>query len=194
MRNKKVYEITVISIFTAMIVVMALVPMLGYIQIGAVAITIIHIPVLIGGIFGGRKVAYSLGLVFGLTSLFVALTRASTPVDLLFVNPLISVLPRFLFGIALYEIYVGLSKVIKNGYISIPISMVLSTLVHTLLVLTMLYLVGEATLREVGVTDNLLPFIWGVLISNGIIEAVLAGLVGGPIAQRLLATKNKDLM
>jgi uncharacterized membrane protein len=194
MRNSKVYEITVISTFTALIIVMALVPMLGFIQIGAVAVTIIHIPVLIGGIFGGRKVSVSLGLAFGLLSLIVALTRPSGPIDLLFQNPMISVLPRVLFGLGMYELYRLFTKLFKNNeYISIPVAMILGTLLHSVLVLTALFVFGRATLADLGITE-LFPFIWAVMLTNGFIEAALAGLIGGPIAKALLSAKVRDLV
>lgn len=193
MRDNRVYEIVVISIFTALIVLMALVPMLGFIQIGAVAVTLLHIPVLIGGIFGGRKTALYLATVFGVMSMLIAFIRPAGPIDLLFQNPLISVLPRVIFGYALYEIYRGLETLIKNEYISIPISMVLSTIVHTVLVLTSLFVFGRATLESIGF-ESLFTLIWVVMSSNGILEAILAGLVGGPIAKALLAYKQADLM
>lgn len=193
MRDKRVYEIAVISIFTALIVVLTVVPNIGYIQIfGIAAITIIHIPVLIGGIFGGRRVAVSLGLVFGLSSLFVALTRPVLPTDFVFQNPLVSVLPRVLFGLALFEIYSFLEKKLKVKYVAISISMVLSTFVHTLLVLIPFYYFGKDILAEVGWVGNMFTLIWGVIAANGVIEMILAGLVGGPIAQRLLDFKGRE--
>jgi uncharacterized membrane protein len=188
MTNKRVLEITTISIFTALIIILATVPMLGFIQIGPVALTIIHIPVLIGGIFGGRKVSISLGLVFGLSSLAIAFIRPSSPIDILFQNPLISVLPRILFGWALYEIYLAFKKFIKNPYYATMSSMVVSTIVHTVLVLTPLFIIGG------GATyfgDALLPFIWTVLLTNGFFEAIAAGLIGGPIAERLSVVRDK---
>jgi len=192
MKKKKVYEMTVIGVFTTMIIVMAFVPMLGFIQIGAVSLTIIHIPVLIGGIFGGRKVAVSLATVFGILSLIVALTRPTGPIDLIFQNPMVSVLPRVLFGLALYEIYRGLQALIKNQYVSIPVAMVLATIVHSVLVLTSLFVFGKDTLADLGFTA-LLPFIWFILVTNGFFEALLAGLVGGPIAKALITIKEKEL-
>lgn len=191
MRNKRVYEIAVIGVFTAFIIVLTVVPNIGYIRLfGIVGITIIHIPVLIGGIFGGRKVALSLGLVFGLSSLFVALTRPEFPTDYVFQNPLVSVLPRILFGLALYEIYRLFTKWIKVKYLNITISMVVATFAHTLLVLVPFYLFGRSALAEVGVTGNMFTLILGVVATNGFMEMLLAGFVGGPIAQRLVDYKE----
>ena len=187
MRNKKVQEITLISVFAALIVVIASVPMLGFIQIGIISLTIIHIPVLIGGIFGGRKVSIALGIVFGLSSLIVALTRPVSPIDILFQNPLISVLPRVLFGWILYEMYVGFNKIIPNKFAAISVTMVLSTFVHTILVLIPLFLIGGGA-GYFG--DKLVPFIFGVIAANGIWEMLAALLIGGPIAHRLLVWKQ----
>lgn len=190
MRNKKVFEMTFISSFLAIIVLMALVPQLGFIQIGVVAMTIIHIPVLIGGIFGGRKVAISLGLAFGLLSLFVALTRPSLPADFVFQNPLVSVLPRVLFGWALYEVYVLSTKLIPNKYLAVSVSMVVSTFIHATLVLIPFYIFGIQ-----GSFADVFPFIFGILAANTLFEAIAAGVIGGPIAQRLIDVKeNMDLM
>jgi uncharacterized membrane protein len=187
MRNERVYEITTISVFVAILVVMALVPMLGFVQIGPVALTLLHIPVLIGGIFGGRKVAISLGLVFGLLSLFVALTRPALPADFIFQNPLVSVLPRVLFGWALYEIYVLARRYITNKYLAVSVSMVVSTLVHAILVLIPFYFFAE-----IGPFGQLAGFIVSILAANTIFEALLAGLIGGPLAQRLIDFKDAE--
>lgn len=191
MRDNRVFEMTFTAIFAALIVVLAVVPQIGYIQLfGIAAITIIHIPVLIGGIFGGRKVAISLGLVFGLSSLFVALTRPAAPTDFVFQNPLVSVLPRILFGYVLYEVYLLFKKFINVKYLDITLSMIVSTFLHTLLVLVPFYLFGRSALAEVGFVGNMFTLIIGVVITNGIMEMLLAGLIGGPIAQRLLDFKE----
>ena len=191
MRDKRVFEMTFTAIFAGLIVVLAVVPQIGYIQLfGIAAITIIHIPVLIGGIFGGRKVAISLGLVFGLSSLFVALTRPASPTDFVFQNPLVSVLPRILFGYVLYEVYVLFRKLINVKYLDITLSMIVSTFLHTLLVLVPFYLFGRDALAEVGFEGNMFTLILGVFLTNGVMEMILAGLVGGPIAQRLLDFKE----
>jgi uncharacterized membrane protein len=96
------------------------------------------------------------------------------------------VLPRILFGLALYEIYRLASSLLKVKYLNVTISMMISTFVHTLLVLVPFYFFGRTTLAEVGWTGNMFTLIIGVVITNGFMEILLAGLVGGPIAQRLV--------
>ena len=162
MRDKRVYEIAVISVFVALIIVFTMIPMVGYIQIGIVALTTMHIPVLIGGTFGGRKVAYTLGLVFGLSS-FAYSFMAPTGINVAFQNPLVSVLPRVLFGLALYEIY-GLSKkYISNKYLAISVHMVVSTVFHTIVVVLALVIFAESTLAINALPVEVLPLFIGLI-------------------------------
>ncbi len=189
MRDKRVIEITTIGVFTGLIFVMALVPWLGYIQIGVVSMTILHIPVLIGGVFGGKRVSIALGLAFGVSSMMIAFIRPVVPADFIFQNPLVSVLPRILFGYFLYLSYVFFNKNLTNKYLAISLSFVISTLVHSILVLIPFYIFFFDSRTFVGVFD----FIFLILASNGILEAILAGIVGAPIAYRLkIALANKS--
>lgn len=186
MRDERVREIAVTGILSGLIIIMTLVPFLGYITLfGIAAITLIHIPVLIGGIFGGRRTAFILATVFGLGSMFVALTRPAGPIDLVFQNPLVSVVPRMLFGLAIYYIYEFFKRFIPNKYAATSVTMVVATFVHTLLVLVPLWLFGTSAFEEIGFQGNMLTLIFGVIITNGFMEMLLAGLIGGPIATRL---------
>ena len=105
MTNKRTKEIALTGVFAALILLMAFVPMFGYIQIGLVSLTIIQIPVLIGGAAGGKRVSIYLGIIFGVSSLLIALIRPALPSDYVFQNPLVSVLPRILFGYVAYLFY-----------------------------------------------------------------------------------------
>ena len=57
------------ALFAALIILMAMVPFLGYIPLGFTRATIIHIPVILGALVLGPKKGAFLGLIFGLTSL-----------------------------------------------------------------------------------------------------------------------------
>ena len=117
MRNERVTELTLTAVLTAIVLVMGLVPNFGYISISPmVGFTIIHIPVLIGAYVGGRRVGGFLGLVFGLTSLFVAWTRPVGALDPIFTNPLVSLLPRFLVGFFAYDVLQFFRKTIKKEF------------------------------------------------------------------------------
>ncbi len=183
----KTRELVLNSIFIGLILIMAWVPQLGYIQIfPAVGITIIHIPVIIGALTYKRS-GVILGTAFGLSSLFVALTRPTTPIDFLFQNPLVSVLPRILFGLSIYYLYTLFTKLIKNKTIVITLTAFLSTIIHSVLVLSMIYIFGVDML---GGADTALGVIGTILITNASLEALAAVLVGVPVIRRLSAFIN----
>jgi uncharacterized membrane protein len=203
MRDKKVLEMTTIAMFSAIIAIMSFVPWLGYITIGGVAVTLIHIPVLIGGIIGGRRVAITLATVFGVLSMIRSFITPDA-LNIFFQNPLVSVLPRILFGIALWYVYVGikwlitkiLNKLNKNkdkeiskaGELAIiSTSFGISTFIHTVLTLIALYLFAFQTTRFTDVFGSMdvLNFIWVVLAANGVIEILLAIFIAGPIGWRV---------
>jgi uncharacterized membrane protein len=188
MTNTRTKEIALTGVFGAMILVMALVPWLGYIQIGLVSLTIIHIPVLIGGAAGGKRVSIYLGLIFGLSSLMIALMRPVLPSDFVFQNPLVSVLPRILFGYIAYLLYDLFNKKMSNNLVATAISFVLATIAHTIMVLIMFWIFGI----ENAALSGIFGFIWGILLSNGFFEAILAAIVGAPIANRLYVYLRKE--
>ena len=77
MKNDRVREMTLAGVFGAMILFLSLVPspwgQWGFIRFNSgIEFTIVHIPVIIGAIFGGRRVAITLGLIFGIGSISAA--------------------------------------------------------------------------------------------------------------------------
>lgn len=104
--KSKMQEMVLTSIFGAIIILLGIIPNVGYIRIGVASFTIIHIPVIVGLFILGFRSNLILGGIFGLSSLLAALMYASEPFDLAFINPLISVLPRVLFALSGYYILV----------------------------------------------------------------------------------------
>ena len=64
----KTRDLVLAAVIAAIIVIMAFVPFLGYIPLGFMNATTVHIPVIIGAIILGPKYGAFLGLTFGLTS------------------------------------------------------------------------------------------------------------------------------
>ena len=54
-QSKKTVQMVLAGVMTALIIVMSSVPFLGYIPLGVINATIIHIPVIIGAILLGPK-------------------------------------------------------------------------------------------------------------------------------------------
>ena len=71
MKNQslKTSKLVMAAMFTAIILIMSFTPYLGYIPLGFMNATIIHIPVIIGAIILGPVYGGFLGGIFGLTSL-----------------------------------------------------------------------------------------------------------------------------
>lgn len=116
MKKKNSFNIkkmTIIGILGAISIVLGLTP-LGFIPIGPTRATIMHIPVIIGAIIEGPVVGGFIGLIFGLSSMFQAVTNP-TPVSFVFLNPLVSILPRVLIGIITYYVYTWFRKIGKKN-------------------------------------------------------------------------------
>ncbi len=185
--NKKINDIALNGIFIAILVIMGMVPNLGIIQVGAVSITIMHIPVIVIALVKGYKSGFIAGLAFGLLSFFVALQRAATPVDILFQNPLVSVVPRMLFPLVGVWLYSKLSGVLRNDRLNIGISSFLMSFIHTILVLTILYLVDAPTVFGVDAANfnNVMTLIISIFTVNAVFEATTAVLISIPVVRAL---------
>ena len=179
----KVKDITTNALLIALIVVMAIVPQLGFVSLFGVALTLIHIPVLIGALLF-PKYGWVYGLTFGLTSLFVALTRPVTPIDLLFQNPLVSVAPRLAFGALIPVVYTLSKRLTSSRNLQLGLTTASMTLVHGVFVLSMIAVFGVELL---GGSQVALQVIGGVLLSNSVPEALVAVMVVVPIVRRLYA-------
>lgn len=111
MKNKKSFNVrkmAIIGVLGAISAVLGMTP-LGFIPVGPTRATIMHIPVIIGAIMEGPVVGAFVGLIFGLFSIFQAVTNP-TPVSVVFLNPLVSVVPRILIGVVTYYVYNSLKK------------------------------------------------------------------------------------
>lgn len=120
MNKKKIYDLTLFSVFSSIILMLTLVPNIGYITFipGIASLQIIHVVVLIGIMFLPLSYSLGLGLLFGITSMIAAYRDAKTLFDYAFQNPLIAIIPRVLFSLAAYYLYHGLKRLfskIKNS-------------------------------------------------------------------------------
>ena len=172
-----VRHMAVTGMLGAISVVLGMTP-LGFIPVGPTNATIMHIPVIIGAIVEGPIVGMLVGLIFGIFSLIRSIT-APTPISFVFWNPLVSILPRILIGLASYYIYKFFSKTTKNEAVSIGITGALGTLVNTLGVLGMVYaLYAEKFVSALGLSgQNAFKVISGIGITNGLPETFVAMLI-----------------
>ncbi len=191
------------SLLLALITVLALTP-LGYIPIGTVRATTIHIPVIIGAILMGPKVGALLGGYFGLTSLLVN-TFTPTPTSFVF-TPFYSIgdiggnfwslvicfVPRILIGVTAGYLFRWISKIDKSKIVACVVSGLLSSMVNTVLVMGGIYfLFGEsyAAVKQVEVSA-LFSIIMTVVSVNGVIEAIVAAILATAVAKPLMKHFN----
>lgn len=180
----KIKSITIIGLFTAITIVLA--NTIGFIPLGPLAITTMHIPVLVCALAYGKEFGAVMGLIFGLTSLFRAYTQP-TATSFIMMNPLVSVLPRLAFGFLTGLIYQGLKnrqgKVLARKNFDLALAAGAGTALHSILVLSAAYLVFKsAYIVALGKAVNVI--IIGSLL-NMVLEVALAALVVPPIVNAL---------
>ena len=172
-----VRKMSIIAVLSAISIMLSMTP-LGFIPIGPTNATIMHIPVIIGAIVEGPIVGISVGFIFGATSLLRALTMP-TITSFAFINPLVSVLPRVIIGIAAYYVYKLAVKLTKNVFVSGWITGVIGSLVNTVGVLGMVYvLYGAKYAQALGESASAAKtLILTLIATNGIPEAIVGGFV-----------------
>jgi len=178
LKKKKSFDVrklTVIGVLGAISVVLGMTP-LGFIPIGPTRATVMHIPVIIGAIVEGPIVGALVGLIFGLFSIYQAIT-APTPVSFVFLNPLVSVLPRVLIGITSYYTYKALSGLGQK---------------NTFRLLNLVWVVITAYLAY-GIYQNIVAFtsIWPVII-NVVLLLIVYGMIY--YTAKKLKTKALDVI
>ena len=178
-RTKKleVRKMAIVGVLAAISIMLSMTP-LGFIPIGPTNATIMHIPVIIGAILEGPMVGITVGAIFGATSLLRAFTMP-TITSFVLMNPLVSILPRVLIGVVAYYVYKLTVKLTKNVFVSGWITGVIGSLVNTIGVLGMTYILygaryAEALGKSASAAKTL---ILTLVATNGVPEAILGGFV-----------------
>ena len=163
--NEKVRKIVVSGVMGAISIFLGA-SHLGFIPwFAGAALTIMHVPVIIGAVLEGPLVGAVIGLIFGLFSLLQGAIAPTGPADVWFVNPLISILPRLVIGPIAWLIY-RIARSLKE-LPSLALSGIAGSLTNTVLVLGALGLF------------RYLP--WGLIgtiaVVNGLPEAALSAIL-----------------
>ena len=201
--QKQTKFVILVATFISIQIVMTLIPFLGFIPFFAVAITTLHIPTILAGILLGVKGGAILGLAFGIMSVVNATIRpgllsfmfspfAPTPVGFSG-NPLsliVALVPRILLGVLAaliyqfiknrgWELTLNKQKGLKLG--AATIAAVIATMLHTAMVLGLWVIIFadplSAALESADLGSNVLAFTGGIIVSNAIFEAILAGVL-----------------
>lgn len=187
--RSNVRQMTVIGLLSAVSIMLSMTP-LGFIPLGPVNATIMHLPVIIGAIIEGPIVGAAIGLIFGLTSMLRAFT-APTIVSFVFMNPIVALLPRVLMGIISYYVYVLVVKATKKVYLSGFITGIVGSLINTCGVMGLIYVFyAEKYMQILDLSGSSLSVIFGIAVTNGVPEALIAALVVSSIAAVLKKRKE----
>ena len=192
MKRQGTFQMVLSAMFIAMIILQSFVPFLGNLPLVVLDITIIHITVIVGGIVLGPQAGFLLGFTWGFCSFLRAYTSANVLSFMIFTNPLISILPRLVMGGLVALFYHKATKLIAYDRLRMAVAGFLGSIMNTVLVLSSIYLLmGNQYAELTGKTVAELPlFLMGVVMTNGIAEA-LAATVMTPIIASILVTIYK---
>ena len=133
--NTKVREITLTAILAAIILLMAFTP-LGYLRIGPMSITLLVIPVVIGGMTLGPVRGGFLGAVFGATSLAQCFMGDMTGAAMFAANAAGTVIacfvPRILIGVVSGLLFPVLMRTFRRSAAAFIGTAVAGTLTNTI--------------------------------------------------------------
>ncbi|CDZ23999.1 hypothetical protein CCDG5_0874 [[Clostridium] cellulosi] len=199
-RNQKVQKMVQLSMWTAITIILAFVPYLGYISIGPFSITTVHIPVIIGAIMLGPAAGAFLGFVFGLTSVIQATLQV--PITAFIFSPfvplgnfkslIVAFVPRILVGVFAGYVYLLIKKKDKRGYLAALVAGIVGSLTNTILVLGGAYIFfGTEYANATNIPyKSLIWVILSVVGTNGVVEAIAAAITATAIAKALFALKK----
>lgn len=185
--NKK---IAVTGALGALTILLGVTP-IGFIRLPwGLAVTLLHIPTILGTFIAGTAAGTGIGAIFGIFSLIQA---ASNPVglDALFVNPLISVLPRLLLAPSAMLVYLAVCRIPRLPQAAAAaVASVTATILHTLYVSLALYIFAGTQVTGLMGGAGLGAFIL-LLLPNALAEAAAAGIICGTVTGILNATSGK---
>lgn len=191
MKKMSTKEMVTTAVLSAIIVILGYTP-LGLIPLPTMTATILHIPVAIGAVLYGPQIGLTLGTVMGLTTLSKAILAPVSPLDPLFINPLVSVIPRALMGIITAYAFIVLSKGIKKTAVSVGITAAIASITNTVLTLGALVIVYSKQLGQIleqnQVPGTAIAFVLGIAGTSGIAEAIITVIIVVPIIIALRKT------
>ena len=183
-------ELTIIGLLAGITIALGL-SGYGIVPLGPLNVTTLHVPTLIGAIVEGPKVGAFVGLIFGCYSLWQNIT-APNILSPLFFNPIVSVLPRVIFPVLAYLVYLLLWKAPQGPRTIVAAFM--GTVFHTIMVMGLIFLLyaDMFAFRMNLSPDQVLGTIVVLSVTHGIPEAIFAGVIVTPVALALRKMLRKD--
>jgi len=136
------------------------------------SITVCHIPAILATLLFGLPSGLIVGGVFGISSLILAATQG-TGLDVFFVNPLVSVLPRLTLPVVVFfmdKLFKKINVASKKFpyLLGVGLTAFFATMFHSFFVLSMLAILAE---------EVTFPMVIAILVGNSILEAAASVIV-----------------
>lgn len=202
--REQITKLSITGMLTALILIMIYTP-IGLMTLPgtSIQITFIHIPVLIGLLAEGPAVGFLLAFVFGAGTLLKGLIAPATPFDPLFINPLISVVPRLLIPLAAWGAYRLMKSILPKKKpmesVAWSVSALAGSLTNTIFVLLALFIAYRTQIE--GILSNLgleqyanaagKFLFFGVALPNGIPEAIATMVLVPAVMAAVSAVKKR---
>lgn len=185
------YKLAMTGAFGALVVVLGI-TRLGFISLSpVVSLTILQIPVILVTLLAGLVPGISVGAIFGIFSLIQAASSPTGALDPLFVNPLVSIVPRMLIAFVTWGVNLLLKKIPHMPKIlSGSIAAFFGSLSNTVFVIGSLYILYHdkvyAGMGNVGYFAGL-----GLLMPNALLEAAASVIVTAAVLSGVYVATNK---
>lgn len=197
MKNKKTTNMVIFSMLLAIEVVMSFTP-LGFLRIGLLSVTMLHIPVIICAMALGKKYGAALGFVMGFCSFYNA-TFSPTITSFCFTpffsmggvegnwtSLLIAFIPRIALGYGAGAIYERLKS--KNGRTAAALSGLSGALINTIGVLGGIWIFFKEPYEAV-LGNTIVALLMTTVSVNSIAEAVV-GVIAAMAVHTVLKHRN----
>ena len=197
MKNKKTTNMVIFSMLLAIEVVMSFTP-LGFLRIGLLSVTMLHIPVIICAMALGKKYGAALGFVMGFCSFYNA-TFSPTITSFCFTpffsmggvegnwtSLLIAYIPRIALGYGAGAIYERLKS--KNGRTAAALSGLSGALINTIGVLGGIWIFFKEPYEAV-LGNTIVALLMTTVGVNSIAEAVV-GVIAAMAVHTVLKHRN----
>lgn len=199
--HAKVTDLVETALFAAIVILLAYTP-IGYIPLGPISATTVHIPVILAGVVLGARKGAITGFIFGLTSFLNASFLKPNITSFLFspfypggnfFSLVICFVPRILIGVVACLVFKAVLKAFKNQTAALIAAGISGSMTNTILVMGMAYIFFAekyAAALEKPV-EAVLTYILGVVAVNGVGEAVCASVLTTAIGSVLILVNRR---
>ena len=185
-KYNKTKHMVMLSLFVAIIIIQTVVPFLGFIPLGIINATIIHITVIIATLLLGLKSGIFLGLIFDISSI-IKNTYNPTLLSFCF-SPflpygnmkslIVSIFPRIMIAVLSFYSYKLLERYVKP-YIAYAVAGIVGSLTNTLFVMSFIYIFFAneyAAVKNIALS-SVSNAVISIVASNGVAEAIVSAVI-----------------